>query len=75
MRVQRIDLENSKPKTLVVEMTIEEAMVVTKWCGGLSPVTSPDYEATDGVYGALVGDVFNRYWEWGIDGAIRGDDE
>ena len=58
----------SKPKKVSVTMTIEEALWIAKLAGKQNG-ESPHGE----IYRALVGDVFNRYWEDGTDGAQRQD--
>jgi hypothetical protein len=54
------------PATVTVTMTIEEAVwmaAVAGRCYGDSPHHT--------IYGCLVGNVINRYWDDGIDGALR----
>lgn len=75
MKLHRIDLEDERPKTILVEMTVDEAKHIAKWAGGFSPNTSPNYEATSGVYDTLISRFFNVFWYDGVDGALRGDDE
>ena len=56
------------PASGVVEMTIEEMAFFAVIAGMLTDSMKPkNFDA----YDALVGDVFNRYWDDGVDGAIR----
>lgn len=54
------------PATVTATMTIEEAVwmaaVVGECCGESQHRT---------IYNCLIGDVINRYWDDGIDGALR----
>ena len=57
--------------------TIEPAVEKTgaqiaRWTGRL---TTDQTSQTSGMYNALVGDVFNRYWDAGVDGYLRGEDD
>ncbi len=56
--------EGVVPSKITVEMSLEEAIWIGKIARqqrGVSP--------HEGVFNCLIGDVFNRYWEDGIDGA------
>lgn len=75
MKLKQINLEDGQPTGLTVELSVDEAMHIAKWAGGLSPNTSPHYESTSSIYSALVGEFFNRFWYDGLAGALRGDDE
>lgn len=74
MIIRRIELENGKPTKIVAELTIEQAAQISKWTGSLSPATGGNDE-TGAMYEALSGDLFNRFWDDGVDGYLRGDDE
>lgn len=70
MEINSIDFEQTGdgvcPAKVTVTMGIEEAIWIAKTAGkqrGSSPHSS--------IYDALVGDVFNRYWECGVDDACR----
>ena len=58
--------DGAVPASVTVTMTIEEAAWIADKAGSsrgkVQSVTSP-------IYRALVDDVFNRYWEDGIDAA------
>lgn len=58
--------DGAEPCEVVVTMTIKEALWIALVAGKQRGV-SPHWD----VYCALVGDVFNRYWDDGIDGAQR----
>lgn len=75
MIIHRIELENGKPTKIVAELTVEQAAQIAKWTGSLSPATSPSPNETTAMYNALAGDLFNRFWDDGIDGYLRGDSE
>lgn len=58
--------EGAEPNSVTVSMTISEAAWIAKVAGqqrGESPHSS--------IYSALIGDVFNRYWEDGVDEFMR----
>lgn len=74
MKIKSIELENSLPVRIVVELTVEEAAQIAKWTGSLSPVTGMTGETSE-LYGALTGSVFNRFWDDGVDGYLRGETE
>lgn len=60
------DDNGAKPAEVNVTITIEEAIWIAEIAGnqrGSSPHKS--------IYYALVGDVFNRYWDDGVDEAQR----
>ena len=71
----KFDKKTGRPESLVVKMTLPEAILIAKYCGGLSPATSPNHEASGEIYDCLVGELFNRFWDAGLEGAVRGDDE
>ncbi len=54
------------PDTVSVTMAIQEALWVAR-VSGQQKGESPH----NGLYDCLVGDVFNRYWEGGVDDARR----
>ena len=54
------------PARISVEMTIEEATWIAAIAGKCSG-DSPHH----GIYDCLVGDVFNRYWDDGVDEAMK----
>jgi hypothetical protein len=75
MIIRRIELAASKPVSIVAELTIEEAAQIANWTGSLSPASSPSPVETSAMYEALTGDLFNRFWDGGVDGYLNGDDE
>jgi hypothetical protein len=68
VKVLRIDLDEQElPATVQVEMTLAEAVLITKHVGNLLPATS----TSNGLWEALTGSLFNRFWDEGVDG-VRG---
>jgi hypothetical protein len=64
--------EGAIPSVITVSMTLAEAVAITKVFGSFNDAERkkrgiPETE----IYSALCGDVFNRYWEDGVDGAAR----
>ena len=58
--------EGAIPKTVTVEMTVQEALWIARVSGkqrGESPHS--------GIFDCLIGDVFNRYWDDGVDEARK----
>jgi hypothetical protein len=72
--IRRIELEDGKPVKIVAEIGIGEAARMAQWTGSLAPATGGD-DDTGGIYEALTGDVFNRFWSNGVDGYADGDPE
>lgn len=80
MHTRKIKLnKRGHPKTVTVEMTIDEAGAIAKTFGGMSPIAFcekfpnlADSDVLEEVYGCLVGEVFNRYWDDGVNGWNRG---
>ncbi len=62
--------EGAIPSEITVTMSLAEAYAIAKVFGGFSDVEYDKRElpVTD-IYGPLTGDVFNRYWDDGVDGA------
>lgn len=60
------------PNEITVTMSLMEAAVIGKVFGGFN---AHDYEKREipeiDAYNDLCGNVFNRYWEDGLDGAMR----
>ena len=78
MKVRTIDLDDEGlPETVVVEMALDEAALYLRLVGGLPPRTitealgNPKWaEVLSSVYNGLTGDLFNRFWDDGVDGVI-----
>lgn len=54
------------PATITVEMGVREAALIAKLFGRLSKTESHGAEVDN----CLVADVFNRYWDEGVDEAL-----
>ncbi|ANA86270.1 hypothetical protein SEA_LOZINAK_113 [Gordonia phage Lozinak] len=80
MRVRSIELaENGFPEQVTVVMSRSEAEWITLVLGSLTgeqeEAIKPGYREQSGeIYNALVGELFNRFWEDGINDAVRGRD-
>lgn len=61
-----VDAIDNRPETVTVEMDIEEALWIAK-VAGMQRGTSPH----TGIYLCLVVGVFNRYWDDGVDDAVK----
>lgn len=60
-----IDGRPTVPEKITVELTLQEALWVVKVSGqqrGESPHST--------IFSCLIGDVFNRYWDDGVDEAL-----
>lgn len=72
MRLEEIDFqpgeEGAIPAHVTVRMTVQEAAWIGKLVGRLKAHQKPK---NFDVFGCLIGDVFNRYWDDGVDGAMR----
>lgn len=77
MKVLSIDLDDTElPNAITVTMTRDEAVVLARMTGGHSIRTASAQfgdrgKCTESIYDALVGAVFNRFWEDGVDDAAR----
>lgn len=65
--------EGAIPSEIAVTMTLEEAAVIAEVFGSFSDteMTRRKLPFLPEVYEVLCGDVFNRYWDDGVDGAVR----
>lgn len=80
VNLKKLAFKNGNPSVVTVEMTIKEAAFLAKTLGKQNGLMKqeiyPGYEDEEHTaYDCLVGDVFNRYWDSGVDGYVRGDDE
>lgn len=77
MKIKAIHLNDEElPDTITVEMTRDEALIMARVTGGYSDKTAREAHgdigyASTGIYDALVGSVFNRYWDDGVQEAFR----
>lgn len=78
MRVDAIQFEQGEegavPTEVSVTMSITEAAQIAKVFGAMSDhdLTERGWEPTR-IYEDLTANVFNRYWEDGVDGMMRGE--
>lgn len=75
MRVNKISFnEKEWPQEITVTMTVGEAALLVKHCGRQSLLSANEcYEATNALYDALTGMVFNAYYENGVDDYLQGE--
>lgn len=76
MEVTRIDLAGGKPTGVQVNMSIVEAMYLARLTGTQNGDSNnkvfPGGDVPgSAVYGALIAEVFNLFWEDGVDEAVR----
>lgn len=64
MKFTTNDEDVTNPSSLTVEITIEEAIWMAILSGSQRGI-SPHF----GIFDCLTGDVFNRYWDDGVDDA------
>lgn len=70
IRLTKLTFRGEDPAHVTLTMPIAMAAKLTKHCGSLSPastVPANSYEATNELHDCLVGMVFNRYWDGGVD--------
>lgn len=79
MKIKTIKMgKKGEPSKVTVEMTLAEATYIAKFTGKQNGITANEIlggcgdEVNSEVYGALTGDFFNRFWDGGVDEAIRG---
>jgi hypothetical protein len=75
MKIRSIDFEEGEegaiPSEITATMTLAEAVAITHIFGKFSDGDWAErgLPRTE-VYNVLTGDVFNRYWDDGVDGAL-----
>jgi len=69
MKVTKIELEDSMPTKVTVEMTTLELAQITKWLGGLNGFTTP--EGLEKFYFNATYDFFNKFWDGGVNHYLR----
>lgn len=75
MKVKSIQLNDDEmPQSLIVELSIREALFIGLAIGGnndadANAIIPGGYVENGSIYSGLVGGLFNRYWDSGIDGA------
>lgn len=76
----KMNKKGTAPKTVTVTMTIDEAGAIAEVFGGFSPVKFSqqfpnfDSDISGEIYDCLIGDVFNRFWDAGVNGWKRGEE-
>lgn len=68
--------DNQRPATVTVEMTVREAAWLARFNGRLSAAAVDEIlpgfrEESSAIYSALVGGLFNRFWDDGVNEALR----
>lgn len=64
--------EGAVPLEITVTMSLVEAVVICKVFGGFSEAEFEKRKLPPiDIYNDLSGDVFNRYWDDGVDDALR----
>ena len=63
MKIVTINLDSREtPTSVLVEMTLDEAILIGNHVGNLVPST----EISTGIWHSLTGSLFNRFWDDGI---------
>ncbi|MGW5291451.1 hypothetical protein [Streptomyces bacillaris] len=76
MKVKRIDLDDEgMPEAVLVELSHAEAtyvaLLVGQQTGATAEQVAPGGSRLNGsIYDGLAGDLFNRFYEDGVDGAV-----
>ena len=77
MHVKQINFDDDgMPESITVRLTHDEAVYLAKLAGEQNHQSSEEVLSGGSlinaeVYGSLAGEVFNRYYEDGVDGAAR----
>ncbi|MFG2970892.1 hypothetical protein ACGFZS_47250 [Streptomyces sp. NPDC048288] len=77
MKIRRIDLDDDEaPETVTVELSHDEAVFLALFLGKQNGIEEEEVMRGGsvlgaGIYGALTGGVFNRFYEDGVDGAAK----
>lgn len=78
MDILNLTFKDSRPDIVSIELTVEQAAHITKLLGKISPASAESpasYEAQSNLYHLFTGCLFNRYWDDGINGYLRGENE
>lgn len=73
--------KNGNPKKITVEMSLDEAAFIAKFVGKMNyeradevfQGAGSDKDLHGEIYNCLVGELFNRFYDSGVEGYIRGD--
>lgn len=69
----RHEQEYAQPSFVTITMSITEAAQIACLFGELSDKAVTERRELTTIYRDLTANVFNRYWEDGLEGAMRGD--
>lgn len=77
MKIKIIELGADQPVRITAEMTMDEAAYLARITGKQNDLTSAEIMAggsgaNSEIYGCLTGDLFNRFYDDGVDGYLRG---
>ncbi|MDX3260791.1 hypothetical protein PV336_16340 [Streptomyces sp. MI02-2A] len=78
MDIKVLELDDAEnPEFITVRMSVQEAAFLARVTGGHSGDTAEEVlpggaTANRDIYSALVGSVFNRYWDGGINDYLLG---
>lgn len=78
MEIRTIELEDGLPVRVTAEMSADEAALMAQLTGRNSSVTANEIMRSGGdangeIYGCLTGELFNRFWDDGVGGYLRGE--
>lgn len=80
MKITKIALDDGRPDEVTAVLTLDELIYIGLTIGKHAP-TDANARMPEGnrvvteIWNCLTGELFNRYWDDGINGAARGDDE
>lgn len=79
MHISNIEMSNGSPTGAKVDLSLDELVAIAKVFGRFSPHKAEEsgleYSVTSEIYGCLVGELFNRFWDAGVDGVgVSSDD-
>lgn len=70
--IENVALREGEPVELTLTLSVEQAALIARWVGQFSPSTAgTNHSHTSGLWDCLVGEFFNRFYEDGIDEALR----
>lgn len=76
MQIKTIEFDDAEvPQTITVTMSLGEAAFLARFAGDISPIDEAKQFGTDGyvhasIYDALVGGLFNRFWDDGVNDVL-----
>lgn len=78
MKIRKIELNDGQPTKVTAELTVVEAAYLARITGKQNGITAAEFmaggsDANTEIYSCLTGELFNRFYDDGVDGYLRGE--